>query len=101
MKRTLILLTLLLICAFEFSCAEEEDPDYSIVIESNTTWSGAIGNATVDGSGNRTIHLGKDDIYCCVVQKQTTGGYLRAHIIPDGESAETTAAYGVVSVCNQ
>jgi len=81
--------------------------DYKAKVESNTSWSGAFGNRTVDGSGNQTVDLDDDEIQCCVVQKQTTTGRLKVTIVDegflgaDGESAETTAEYGVVSVCSK
>lgn len=56
-----------------------------------------------------TGDIDDDDVVCCVVQKQTEQGYLKVSIVnegsnpfaSDGESKETTAAYGVVSVCNK
>lgn len=82
--------------------------DYKVKVESDTSWSGAFGNRTVDGSGNRTVDLDDDgETVCCVVQKQTREGYLKITIIDDGssifasdgKSVRTTAEYGVVSVC--
>lgn len=83
--------------------------DWKAKVESNTSWSGSFSGRTVDGRGNKTVDLDYDDIICCVVQKQTVEGYLRVSIVDegsnpfatDGESKETTAAYGVVSVCNR
>lgn len=81
--------------------------DYKAKVESNTSWSGAFGNRTVDGNGNQTIDLDDTDIQCCTVQKQTTQGRLKVTILDegflgsDGESAETTAEYGVVTVCSK
>jgi hypothetical protein len=81
--------------------------DYKAKVESNTSWSGAFGNRTVDGRGNQTIDLDDDDVQCCTVQKQTEEGRLKITIVDegfwgsDGESAETTAAFGVVSACSE
>jgi hypothetical protein len=74
---------------------------YKAKVESDTSWSGYINNATVDGSGNRTIDLDRRE--SVVVQKGTKRGYLKVTIIsdnplsPDGETSETTAEYGVVT----
>ena len=88
-----------------FSCG----PDWKADVKSDTTWSGSFGNRTVDGSGNQIVNLPDDDIVCCVVQKDTRGGYLEVKIVDkggsifstDGEKAKTTAEYGVVSVCTK
>lgn len=70
-------------------------------ITSDTTWSGSINNTTVDGSGNKTFDI--DDNSCAVFQKQTSSGRLKLKvkggIFGGGEEGETTAEYGVVSVC--
>lgn len=72
-----------------------------VQIESNTSWSGAINNASVDGAGNRDIDI--DNSSCAVFQKETEEGYLtikvKGGMFFDGEEATTTAEYGVVSVC--
>jgi len=81
--------------------------DFKAKVESDTSWSGAFGNRTVDGNGNKIIDLEDSDTQCCVVQKQTKHGRLKVTIIDegflgmDGEFAETTAEYGVVSVCSK
>lgn len=83
--------------------------DWKAKVESDTSWSGSFSGRTVDGSGNQTIDLDDDEVVCCVVQKQTERGRLKVSIVnegsspfaSDGESKETTAAYGVVSVCNK
>lgn len=70
-------------------------------IESNTSWSGAINDASVDGSGNRDIDINNSS--CAVFQKETKEGYLtitvKGGMFFDGDNATTTAQYGVVSVC--
>lgn len=69
-------------------------------VESDTSWSGSFDGRTVDGSGNQTVKMGGGgSTKCAVVQKQTRNGYLRVSI-SGGEEKETTAAFGVVSVCN-
>ena len=103
------LLPLILICLsslFFISCSA----DYKAEVQSNTSWSGAFGNRTVDGTGNRTIDIPDDPPQCCVVQKETEQGFLKVRIVAkgggifgpdDSEWVETTAAYGVVTVCSE
>lgn len=106
MKKILILLSLLV---FVISCSV----DYNAEVKSNTTWSGAFGNRTVDGNGNSTVDLSGEHPVCCCVQKQTSSGYLRVRVTASGgflggifgpgnsSWVETTAAYGVVTVCSE
>jgi hypothetical protein len=65
-------------------------------IESSTSWSCACGNRTVDGTGNQKVDLGSDK--CAVAQKQTRNGFLTLRVT-NGESATTTADFGVVTSC--
>lgn len=83
--------------------------DYKVDVKSDTSWSGAFGNRTVDGQGNKTVDIADDPPVCVVVQKQTERGYLTIQIIakgggifgPDDNAPVTTrAAYGVVSDCS-
>jgi hypothetical protein len=84
--------------------------DYKCQIRSNTSWSGAFDDRTVDGTGSTIIDIGDDPPVCCVVQKETENGYLEAEIISsggwlcnpaeDGDKSRTTADYGLVSVCS-
>ena len=85
-------------------------PEYKAEIESTTSWSGAFGDRTVDGSGNQTVSLPGEHPQCCVVQKGTESGSLKVRVIAEGggifgpgdsDWVETTAAYGVVSVCSE
>lgn len=79
---------------------------YRAEVRSDTSWSGAFGNTTIDGSGNQDIELSKEE-KCAVVQKRTTYGSLSVQIVAhgsifssgSGEKATTTAEYGVVSSC--
>ncbi len=100
------LIVLILLLAYIVSCSV----DYRAEVESNTSWSGAFGNKTVDGSGNNTIDLKDEHPVCCCVQKETKEGYLRVRIAADGggifgtddsDWVETTAEYGVVTVCSE
>lgn len=104
--RVMIKLCVFILTVFLIGCSDH----WKAKVESNTSWSGSFNGTTVDGHGNQTVDLGNDDIVCCVVQKQTTGGRLKVSIVNesnnplgsgDGESKETTAQYGVVSVCNE
>lgn len=77
-------------------------------VQSNTSWSGAFGDRTVDGTGNAKVDLPDEPPQCVVVQKETTQGTLRVRVVasggvisPGGSGwVETTAAYGVVSACS-
>lgn len=86
--------------------------EWKAKVESDTRWSGSFSGRTVDGTGNTTVTLGDDydEVYCCVVQKQTAQGRLKVTVYRDpstifgsdeSKSQETTAQYGVVSVCNK
>ena len=88
--------------------------DYTAEIESNTTWSGSFDGRTVEGSGNQTEPLGDEGPQCCEVQKETEEGYLKVRVaakrtfeffgLPldvSSDWVETTAEYGVVSVCSK
>lgn len=82
--------------------------DYAVEIQSNTSWSCACGDRSVDGSGNQTVDLPDDPPVCATVQKDTRDGRLAAQVVNEGgifgagggDQAETTAEYGVVSVCS-
>ena len=84
--------------------------DYKAEVQSDTEWSGAFGNRTVDGSGSTTVDLPDDHPQCCVVQKQTEHGYLKVRVVGEGgwlvgpgdsDWAVTYAEYGVVSICSE
>ena len=104
----LALCALTMAALFLSSCS---DVEYTAVVRSDTEWSGAFGNRTVDGRGSDTVPLGSDHPVCCVVQKQTEQGYLSVQVTADGggwlygaddsEIVTTHAAYGVVTVCSQ
>ena len=84
--------------------------DYKAEVQSNTSWSGAFGNRSVDGSGNQTVDLPDEHPQCIVVQKDTEQGFLRVRVAAEGggwlfspedsDWVETTAAFGVVSACS-
>jgi len=77
---------------------------FTIVIESNTSWSGAIGglggSSTKSGSGSASFTI-RSSIVSAAIQKQTEWGYLTVKILRDGQVVEqqsTSAPYGVVAV---
>jgi hypothetical protein len=77
---------------------------YTIKIDSNTSWSGAMGGlsgpTTRDGSGSALFKIQSSLASACL-QKQTEEGYLTVTILRNGQVVEhqtTTAAYGVVTV---
>jgi hypothetical protein len=77
---------------------------FTIVIESNTEWSGAIGglggSTTRSGSGSASFTIHSSIVSACI-QKQTEWGYLTVKILKNGQLVEqqsTSAAYGVVTV---
>ncbi len=84
--------------------------DYKADVQSNTQWTGAFGDRSVDGSGNKIVDLPDEHPQCCVVQKETENGYLRVRVLAEGgglfgpedsDWVETTADYGVVTVCSK
>jgi len=77
---------------------------FTIVIESDTEWSGAIGDlggsTTRSGSGGASFTIHSSIVSACI-QKQTEWGYLTVKILKNGQLVEqqsTSAAYGVVTV---
>lgn len=69
-------------------------------VTSDTSWSGSFDGRTVDGRGNQTVKLGGGSgTKCASVQKSTVQGFLTVKI-DGGEEKTTTAAFGVVTVCN-
>lgn len=86
--------------------------DFKAEVESNTSWSGSFGGASVDGSGNRTVDLPDEDPQCVAVQKTTRNGSLSVRVVVEnggflgvagpssGEWVTTTAEFGVVTACS-
>ena len=78
-----------------------------MVVESDTRWSGAIGNSSRDGFGNETFPITGSGTWCWSIQKQTRSGYLRAYsrtpsilgVEKSGEG-ETNAQFGIVTGCS-
>jgi|CryGeyStandDraft_6_1057127.scaffolds.fasta_scaffold00453_12 hypothetical protein len=77
---------------------------FTIVIESDTEWSGAIGglggSTTRSGSGSASFTIHSSIVSACI-QKQTEWGYLSVKILKNGQLVEqqsTSAPYGVVTV---
>lgn len=81
--------------------------DLKCEIESNTSWSGAIGNSTKAGNGNASYSIKSGD--GAVVQKQTSEGVLTVKIVSKDnlfgdetkDEGTTSAPYGVVSVIDK
>lgn len=78
-----------------------------MVVESDTYWSGAIGNSSRDGFGRETMKITGSGTWCWSIQKQTRGGYLKAYARVPGifgpeeyGHAETNAQFGVVTGCS-
>ena len=71
-------------------------------VSSTTSWSGTFHNRTVSGTGDMKVDMGArgGGAKCAVVQKETRQGTLTVSI-SGGETATTTAEFGVVSVCTQ
>ncbi|HKK72236.1 MAG TPA: hypothetical protein VKA86_13540 [Candidatus Krumholzibacteria bacterium] len=85
-------------------CAGEWEAE----VESTTSWSGSFDGRTVDGRGDRMISVGRDEVTCVVVQKDTRSGSLRVRLRRDHtfmfdeetDWKSTTAEFGVVTVCS-
>lgn len=84
--------------------------DRDIIVESNTTWSGFIGEEesgySRDGSGNARFEIDDSGRTCWTFQKETEAGYLRAYAktkeifgTDRQGDARTTTAFGIVSGC--
>jgi hypothetical protein len=74
-----------------------------VIAAPSVCWSGAIGDVTHDGCGNKTLNITSDiGIFAAAVQKQgDDSNPLTVRITPTGEQSKentTTAAYGVVTV---
>jgi hypothetical protein len=96
----------LVIVLFICSCSS----DYQAEVESDTSWSGDFAGIRVDGSGNQSFDIPDEGYQCCVVQKNTPGGYLKLRVYDastgSGDSLadpevfeETTEAYGHITWC--
>jgi hypothetical protein len=78
-----------------------------MVVESDTSWSGSIGNSSRDGYGDQILKMSGSGTWCWSIQKQTRGGYLKAYsrtpsitgTEKSGE-AETNAQFGIVTGCS-
>lgn len=89
-----------------FGCSS----DFHAEVESDTSWTGDFAGIRMDGSGNQSIDIPDEGILCCVVQKNTTGGYLKLRVydLTDDSSdtitnpevwEETSEAYGHLTWC--
>ncbi len=98
-------------CVFALLFSVSCTADWQVRVESDTSWSGAFGNRTVDGTGNQVIDLEDGDVDCVVVQKETREGFLSIQVFSDGsglldpgqekDKVTTTAEFGIVSDCTQ
>lgn len=87
---------------FVVGCAGE----YEVVIESTTSWSGAIGNSTYSGNGNdRFTPDYTGDELTAVIQKKSSSGTLTGKIVQKGmfgdnvlDEATTKAEYGIITI---
>jgi hypothetical protein len=71
-----------------------------VEVASDTTWTGNVNGASVDGAGGKTFEI--DSGTCAAFQKDTEGGFLRVrvkHWEGAGRWRETTAPYGIVNIC--
>lgn len=91
-------------------CGCVGDSNRTLIIESNTTWSGSLGagtsSTTIQRSGNYTLNIGSGMTYCWVLQKETQQGSLRAYVTTGSITSSerqgdqtTTASFGVISGC--
>ena len=98
-----------LITAVAFAVALSACTDREVIVESNTSWSGFIGEEesgySRDGSGNARFEV-DDGRTCWTFQKETEDGYLRAYAktkeifgTDRHGDARTTAAFGIVTGC--
>lgn len=93
---------LVLITCLVTACGERV-----MVVESDTSWSGSIGNSSRDGFGNEIFPISGSGTWCWAIQKKTRGGYLKAYsrtpsiagTEKSGE-AETNAQFGIVTGCS-
>lgn len=91
MKRTVVLVSALALLAAGCSTKYE--------VESDTTWTGFVDHASVEGSGSRTYSA--ESHSSATFMKSTDGGMLRARAKGwhgDGKWHKTTAPYGAVTV---
>ena len=84
--------------------------DREIIVESNTSWSGFIGEEesgySRDGFGNAKFDVDGGSRACWTFQKETEDGYLRAYArtkeifgTDRHGDARTTAVFGIVTGC--
>jgi len=99
-----IVIVLVVVSALVWYIATQKVTNFRIEIQSDTSWTGAIGadgnTRSVEGFGTTAFRV-QGTIASAVIQKNTEHGFLRVRIFRDGTllaSQETTAAYGVVSV---
>lgn len=97
-------------------CPVEREIEYVIEIESNTTWVVTYQHQTIEGFGNRFIHLPPsnneyDLPVCASIKKESIRGYVKARIVAergvsvlgsyDGEWQETYEAFGRIHACSK
>jgi len=92
--RLMLLVALTLLLAASSGCSERT----RIEVQSDTCWSGFVDRqARLEQCGDKSYRV-TGTMECVSLSKQTPEGYLRVRI-EGGPWAETTAAFGTVSVC--
>lgn len=92
--RLTLLIGLMLLLAAGSGCSQRT----RIEVQSDTCWSGFVDRqARLEECGDKSYRV-TGNMDCVSLSKQTPEGYLRVRI-EGGPWAETTAAFGTVSVC--
>ncbi len=102
----IVAVSLFFVVLLTFGCSS----DYQAEVESDTSWTGDFAGIRMNGSGNQKIDIPDEGYLCCVVQKNTTGGYLKLRVYNastgSGDSLadpevfeETSEAYGHITWC--
>jgi len=75
--------------------------DRRLIVQSDVEWSVVVGDGRpIYGRGDRTLDLPDRGSVCVVVSMLAGTGWLRASIVPEGESRETEEPQGSLQVCS-